>query len=174
VKECLNGNEAAWAALLEKYRNLIYSIPLRHGLSHDDANDIFQLVCLQILRRLETIRDSNNLAAWLIKVTTHMSFYWISNQRRFEVGHLDTDWDQAAVVPERLLRELEQEQLLRESMAGLNPRCRELVQMLFFETPTVPYATVAKKLGLATGSIGFIRMRCLKKLRQQLEERGFQ
>ena len=33
--------------------------------------------------------------------------------------------------------------------------------MLFFETPARPYQEVARRLGLAAGSIGFIRGRCL-------------
>jgi hypothetical protein len=32
---------------------------------------------------------------------------------------------------------------------------------------------VAKRLRLATGSIGFIRGRCLKRLKEILEEKGF-
>jgi hypothetical protein len=31
VAECLAGNEHAWSALLDRYKNLIYSIPLRYG-----------------------------------------------------------------------------------------------------------------------------------------------
>ena len=45
--------------------------------------------------------------------------------------------------------------------------------MLFFENPPRPYQDIAKKLDLATGSIGFIRGRCLSKLRKQLEKMGF-
>ena len=45
--------------------------------------------------------------------------------------------------------------------------------MLFFETPARPYDEIAKELGLATGSIGFIRGRCLAQLRKQLEKKGF-
>jgi DNA-directed RNA polymerase specialized sigma24 family protein len=37
----------------------------------------------------------------------------------------------------------------------------------------LPYAEVATRLGLAEGSIGFIRGRCLKKLRQTLESMAF-
>jgi len=48
------------------------------------------------------------------------------------------------------------------------------VQMLFFEATARPYQEIAKELGIATGSIGFIRGRCLKKLRQALERGGFQ
>ena len=59
--------------------------------------------------------------------------------------------------------------MLREALSELPPRCRELIRMLFFETPPVPYEEVARNLGLATGSVGFIRMRCLKRLRKRLE-----
>src|SRR5262245_51661534 len=90
VQECLKGNEHAWAALLDRYRGLIYSIPLRYSLSNDDASDIFQQVCMQLLRHLGTIRDVDSLAAWLIKVTTRICFGWISKQRRFESGDMDT------------------------------------------------------------------------------------
>jgi len=173
VRECLNGNQDAWAALLQKYRNLIYSVPLKYGLSREESHDIFQQACVQLLRRLGEIRDLDSLPAWLIKVTTHLCFYWISKEKRFEPASLETDLGPAPEVPEQMMYELEQEQIFRQEMARLKPRCRELLHMLFFETPAVPYATAAKKLGLATGSIGFVRMRCLQELRRQLEDRGF-
>jgi hypothetical protein len=37
----------------------------------------------------------------------------------------------------------------------------------------MPYNEVAKRLRLAKGSIGFIRGRCLKRMKKILEERGF-
>ena len=43
--------------------------------------------------------------------------------------------------------------------------------MLFYEQPARPYADIARSLGLAEGSIGFIRGRCLGKLRKLLEEK---
>jgi DNA-directed RNA polymerase specialized sigma24 family protein len=45
--------------------------------------------------------------------------------------------------------------------------------MLFFTTPAVPYEEVAKLLGVAKGSIGFIRMQCLERLRRHLVNKGF-
>jgi len=52
-------------------------------------------------------------------------------------------------------------------------RCERMIRMLFFESPVRPYAEIATELGLATGSIGFIRGRCLARLRKQLEMKGF-
>jgi DNA-directed RNA polymerase specialized sigma24 family protein len=75
---------------------------------------------------------------------------------------------------DELLLQVEREQIVREGILVLSERCRRLIRMLFFEFPPVPYATVAEKLGLARGSIGFIRGRCLSRLRRLLEDKGFE
>jgi RNA polymerase sigma factor (sigma-70 family) len=76
------------------------------------------------------------------------------------------------VAPE-LLEQADREQVLRETLTRLPPRCRELIQLLFFRQTALPYKEVGRRLGLATGSIGFIRGRCLKKLQSSLEASGF-
>ena len=58
-------------------------------------------------------------------------------------------------------------------MDELPARCQQLVRMLFFEEPARPYQEVARELGIAPGSIGFIRQRCLDRLREKLLEAGF-
>jgi DNA-directed RNA polymerase specialized sigma subunit len=61
---------------------------------------------------------------------------------------------------------------MRDAVGALSDRCRQMVQMLFFETPPRPYKDVASRLGVATGSIGFLRGRCLDRLRSALEGIG--
>src|SRR5579884_329269 len=69
VRECLLGSESAWAELVDKYKNLIYSIPIRSGFSVEDASEIFQSVCLMMLRDLHALREPQALPAWLIRLT---------------------------------------------------------------------------------------------------------
>jgi RNA polymerase sigma factor (sigma-70 family) len=76
-------------------------------------------------------------------------------------------------IAESLVQQTQQEQMLREAMSALSPQCRRLVELLFFETPARPYAEVAAELGLALGSIGFIRQKCIQRLRRHLDELGF-
>ena len=76
-------------------------------------------------------------------------------------------------MAEELLRQTEEEQILREAMTGLAPRCRKLVEMLFFESPARPYSEVANELKLAVGSIGLTRQKCIETLRKRLDELGF-
>lgn len=177
VKECLRGNEAAWSALIDKYKRLIYSIPVKYQAGQEDAADIFQAVCLELFSELPKLRKVESLRSWLITVTNHKCLHWKQKQQNagtlVDAEGAEDQPDDNAAEPHELFAELEREQILREAMARLNPRCQEMIRLLFFETPVLPYAEVAQRLGLATGSIGFIRGRCLKRLEQLLQELGF-
>jgi RNA polymerase sigma factor (sigma-70 family) len=175
VEECVRGNEQAWFVLVDRYKNLLYSIPLRYGAPQQDAADIFQAVCLDLFNELPRIRDAEALQGWLIRVTTHKCHHWKRRQGPpcEDLREQDSEMRSPAELPPDLLMELEREQLLRDAVAQLPPRCREMIGMLFFQQPPLPYTEVAHRLRLATGSIGFIRGRCLKRLKRILEEKGF-
>ena len=178
VRECIRGSDEAWAALLDKYKNLIFSIPIKQGMARDDAAEIFQRVCLLLLAELKHLRQPAALPMWLIRVTTHECLRWRRQEQPY-AGREPGDAQFAlardeAPVPDEMLARLREEQMLREAVVALSPRCRQLVEMLFFENPARPYQEVARSLGLATGSIAFIRSRCLTRLRRQLEKMGFQ
>jgi RNA polymerase sigma factor (sigma-70 family) len=176
VRECLRGDELAWSQLLAKYKNLIFSIPIKYGFSQEEAADIFQGVCLDLVNQLSTLRETRALAGWLISITHNKCFHYMKDKKRREVQEEDERPDPAipvAEMPENILVELQREQLLRTAVRALSLRCQRLVEMLFFEIPPRPYEEIAKAFTLATGSVGFIRGRCLDKLRKKLEEMGF-
>src|SRR5215218_3286748 len=79
---CRKGDQSAWDALIERYSGLIYSVPLRYGLSEADAGDVFQAVCITLVEKLDTIRDPKRLAAWLITTTTRESWSTARTRRR--------------------------------------------------------------------------------------------
>ncbi len=56
VKECLAGNEEAWSQLIDKYKALIYSIPIKYNLPSHEAADVFQSTCMELLTRLPECR----------------------------------------------------------------------------------------------------------------------
>jgi RNA polymerase sigma factor (sigma-70 family) len=175
VSECLSGNDRAWAALVDKYKNLIYSVAIRWGFSAPDAGDIFQSVVADLLSELGRLREPAALPAWLIQVTSRRC----QRRQRELLRESGFEEENAALAcaepstPEALLHEAMREQTLRQALYSASPRCRELLRMLFFESPTRPYADVAKSLGLPVGSIGFNRRTCLERLRKFLEEAGF-
>lgn len=176
VRQCLSGDQQAWAELIRTYRGLVYAIAARFGATRDDAADILQGVCIEVLNSLSQLKNAHSLRSWLITLTVRQSILW----KRRRLNHLELDSmeggqaDEIAFNPDlpSAVSRSEQERIVREGVAQLPARSAELLRLLFFEQPPVPYEEVARRLGLATGSIGFIRGRALIRLRKILAEAG--
>src|SRR5258708_8549437 len=80
VAACRKGDQQAWSALIDKYKNLIFSIPIKLGL-YDDAADIFQAVCLDLLTDLPRLREPRALPKWLMQTCYHKC---LQSRRRTE------------------------------------------------------------------------------------------
>lgn len=175
VQDCLNGDEKAWNRLIDKYKRLIYSVPVKYGLSPDDAADVFQNVCVDLFTNLAKLRKIESIRSWLITVATHKCFHHKRHQRQdVELDAMEQEMaEELAPAAPQVMQEVQEEQAVRDAILRLSPRCADLVKMLFFEQPPLPYTEVAQRLGLATGSIGFIRGRCLNRLQKILAELGF-
>ncbi len=175
VKACLTGDEEAWSSLIDKYKALIYSIPVKYGLSREEAADVFQATCTELLVRLPELREPRALPKWLMQVAHHESYRWKRQSQRTVSRDAETDLPEPTTpaIAESLFQQTQEEQMLREAITVLTPQCRRLVELLFFETPSRPYSEVAAELGLAVGSIGFTRQKCLERLRARLDELGF-
>ena len=179
IGRCLKGDQEAWSALIDKYKNLIYSIPIKLGM-YQDAGDIFQSVCVDLLTELPRVREHRALPKWLMQTCYHKCLsYQRAANRLVELSAEGTESDSALPassaddLPDQMLVQLEQEQILRDAISELPDKCERMVRLLFFEVPPRPYESVAEELGMATGSTGAIRGRCLAYLRKRLEKRGF-
>ena len=175
VRECLAGSDQAWSILVDRYKALVYSVPVRFGLQQEAAKEVFQEVWLSLLSELPTIREPRALVAWLARTAWHKCMHWKRASNRTSALQTESQADTVvdpAMLPEAWMQAIEEEQAMRDAIAGLQPRCSKLIEMLFFEVPARPYQEVAARLNLATGSIGFIRKRCLDRLKAQLKKRG--
>lgn len=175
VRECLRGNEHAWSLMIDKYKSLIYSIPVRYGLPPHEASEIFQATCVELLTRLPELREPRALPKWLMQVAHHECYRWKRQQQRVvsRDGQADLPEPEVPPIAENLVQQTQEEQMLREALSSLSPQCHRLVELLFLETPSRPYSEVARELGLAVGSIGFTRQKCVERLRRKLDELGF-
>jgi RNA polymerase sigma factor (sigma-70 family) len=175
IKACRAGDQRAWATLVDRYKRLIYSIPFRYHFSPEDCADVFQAVCLELFSELDEIRSPDALRSWLMTVTSRKCQEWIE---RYSLPPQSESAEAVEQVTEpgrniaEILHEAARDQDIREAIDQLQPRCQELIRLLFFSQPPQPYDAIAQRLGLATGSIGFIRGRCLQRLKNLLEERG--
>jgi RNA polymerase sigma factor (sigma-70 family) len=69
VARARHGDQQAWNVLMERYAPLVWSICRRYRMNEADAHDIGQSVWLQLLGKLDKIRDPAALPGWLTTTT---------------------------------------------------------------------------------------------------------
>ena len=179
VARCRRGEGAAWEVLVRRYQRLVFAVVRRVGLDEHAAADVFQTVFTRLLEHLPRISDPQRLQAWIVTTAKREALLAVRRGRRtVSMTRAEDDdgeaaeWDIAddALLPEDALAEMQQHHLLRNAMDRLEERCRELLLMLFRDDgDKLPYEQVARQLGVAVGSIGATRSRCLAKLRRLVE-----
>jgi RNA polymerase sigma factor (sigma-70 family) len=174
VNLCLQGDTGAWEALILRYRRFIYSIPVKFGFRSFDASDIFQTVCLSFLEHLHELKDETKINAWLSTTTSRQCLKLLADKQR-ETPTPDEQFEDT-LDPTLNLEEIrlltEEQQELRDCIDLLPPRCRSLIDMLYFDQGSPTYQEISDSLGIPVPGIGPNRARCLEKLRKILRERG--
>jgi RNA polymerase sigma factor (sigma-70 family) len=170
------GDQEAWNEIIERYAPLVWSICLRYKLDRQDIDDVGQSVWLLLVEHIGGLREAEALPGWLATTTRHECLRVLrAGQRRDHAGLPPEEQmlsDPEAVTVEQELIEAERNAALRAALAELPDRCRELVSMLITDPPPA-YTQISATLGIAVGSIGPIRARCLERLRRSPHLAGF-
>jgi len=159
-----NGDERAWAALVERYAPLIWSLCRRYRLDTSDTADVGQNVWLLLVNHLGKIREPAALPGWLVTTTRRECARVLNRAEARHEPDPDNISDGDAETIERGLLAAERHAALREAFTHPSPRDQQLIALLI-EDPPVPYTEISTRLGIPIGSIGPNRRRCLDKLR---------
>lgn len=175
VARCREGDGPAWEALVHRYQRLVYAIVMRMQFDEHAAADVFQIVFTRLLDHLPRLTDPNRLQAWIVTTAKRESLLHRKRAQRVVSLTPESDDDAEmeivddALLPEDALESLQQQNRVRDAMEALDLRCRELLSLLYTDDEKTAYEEIAEQLGIAVGSIGPTRARCLGKLRKLLE-----
>ncbi len=160
------GDHTALDDLVRSLTPVLWHVVRSYGLPADQAEDVVQTAWLTLVRRHESISDSQAVAAWLT-TTARREAWRVSKVAAKAV--LVGDEGIAARMPfgqaaEAQVVEADQEDRLWRLVSQLSPRCQRLLRIIAFDDRP-DYAGIAGELGMPVGSIGPTRGRCLAKLK---------
>jgi RNA polymerase sigma factor (sigma-70 family) len=166
LQQALTGDDHAWRALIRRFSGLVRRVVREYGLNPDDASDVSQTVWLRLYENAGRIRNPERLGTWVAVVARHecvlilrrtSTEVLISGPDVLDGPAGDRGHDHQLMVRER-------NAVLRKAIEELPARGRSLMLLLVAD-PLVSYQRAARELGMAVGSIGPTRRRCLSLLR---------
>lgn len=170
VKRVRSGDADAWGTIVERYSAYVNAILVGARVPEADQPDAFQYVFVELFKAIPGLVNVDYLAPWIRQTALrHAIRLRTKAQRESPMVDYDVassfDIEEDVEIAERAI-------LVRQAIASLKSQCQELIAMLFYEDPPVPYNEVAERLNIRVGSIGNTRQRCLESLHQALIVRG--
>ena len=88
IAQVLKGDQQAYALLVDRYRNFVFTISLRYIKNREDAEEVAQDVFIKAFRSLADFRGQSKFSTWLYTVTTTSCLSFL-RKKKVDVQSLD-------------------------------------------------------------------------------------
>ena len=164
-----NGSEEAFALLVERHVNKVYSVALRHTGNPNSAEEITQAVFVILARKARHLRKGVILSGWLYQTARLTAVTLIRSEirraRREEEAQMQTTLNDSEAEAWRQIAPL-----LDAAMADLNESDRHAIVLRFFDGRSM--REVGDALGANEDAAKKRVSRAVEKLRQFFTRRG--
>lgn len=170
VRRCREGDERAFAELVDQFKHLVYGLVGRTVLDRSRVDDLAQEVFLRVYRGLPYFRGDSRLSTWICRITFN-----VCHQERRQPGTISLDEAAARGVRsaepggrDRAFADLELRERLEKALARLSPDARFLIAGHYLEG--VQYEDLAEVLNMPLGTVKTQLHRAKRRLRELLED----
>ncbi|MFM1893300.1 MAG: RNA polymerase sigma factor [Flavobacteriales bacterium] len=162
VEQAKQGDQSAFASLMDRYRESIYFMMLKMVKNSDDAEDLTIEAFGKAFNRIDQYSPSFAFSTWLFKIASNNGIDFI-RKKRLQVLSMDSgiqtsdggtmriDAKAAVNNPEESMMHDQKVLHMRLLVSKLKPRYRQLVEKRYFEE--LSYEEIAVELNLPLGTV---------------------
>ncbi|HOP04708.1 MAG TPA: sigma-70 family RNA polymerase sigma factor [Tenuifilaceae bacterium] len=164
VEKAVNGDQKAYAELLDRYRDAIYFMLLKMVNNKSDAEDLTIEAFGKAFKNINQYTPNYAFSTWLFKIATNNCIDFI-RKRKANLISIDQQTEdteglmsapatnlQASVLdPEETLIKEQNIKLIQSLVSKLKPRYRKLIELRYFRE--FSYEEIADELELPLGTV---------------------
>ncbi|MBE0662347.1 MAG: RNA polymerase sigma factor [Bacteroidales bacterium] len=172
IARILEGETAAFEHLVNRYKDMAFSIARRVCASSEDAEEVAQDAFLKAYQALDKFKQESKFSTWLYRIVTNTA---ISSTRKKKIAMASLDESLVESFSEDEVKENldhfsseEQSRYVKEAMQQLHPKDALLINM--FYTDELSIEEVSEVTGLSQANVKVKLHRIRKKLYVLLDD----
>jgi RNA polymerase sigma-70 factor, ECF subfamily len=158
VERCLQGDDAAWEAILNTYGRRVYNLSYRYTGRRAEAEDLTQEIFIKVYQNLKSYRlDAGTFQNWVLKLGRNLIIDHYRQTRRFQqaAGTEEMETmnltDDRVPNPHRAAEQVEASRFLRDGLQALSPELKEAIILRDLEG--MAYQEIAELLSIPEGTV---------------------
>jgi len=172
IERVKNGDVAAFATLVDKHKDMVFTICVKIVRKSEDAEELAQDVFMKVYDKIDTFRGDARFSTWLYRIAYNAAISK-TRKRRLEVEALD-DYTINNYSVDEVKEELqsidkeEQQVLLKKAMDKLSDDDYLVIKLFYLEE--LPVKDISEITGLSQANVKVKLHRIRKKMYCSMKE----
>ena len=173
INQIIDGDSNAFAVLVDRYKDLVYTLAIRMLKNREEAEEVSQDTFIKVYKSLSKFKGDSKFSTWIYKVAYHTCLDRIKKNKRTQnvVGIDEFTEHQVKTIDDALehLEQAEQNQMIKNCIELLPSDDSFLLTLYYFEELSLD--EISKIVGITANHVKVKIFRSRKKLATILKER---
>jgi RNA polymerase sigma-70 factor (ECF subfamily) len=169
----LNGDANAFHILVDRYKDLVYSLSLRMLKNREEAEEVSQDTFIKVFKSLPRFKGDSKFSTWIYKIAYNTCLDRLKKNKKFynDVPIDEFTEHQVKTIDDALenLEAKEREQAIQDCMSLLPSEDGFLLTLYYYEEQSLD--DISKVMGLTPNNVKVKLFRSRKKLAAILKQR---
>ena len=173
ISRVLQGEQNAFAELVTRYQNYVFTLILRMIKSREDAEEVAQDVFVKAYRSLADFRGESKFSTWLYTITNTTAITFL-RKKKLEVHSLDNEKvfevadNKDSGLRANLIEQKSRVSIVNKAIALLNPDDAEIITLFYKAEQNLD--EIARILGLEANTAKVRLHRARGRLKEKMEK----
>lgn len=172
IKLVLNGNQQAYALLVNRYQQYVFTLVLRMVKSREEAEEVAQDVFIKAYRALASFNGESKFSTWLYTITHNTSLSFL-RKKKVVIHSLDNETvmleadSKDSGMEANLVEQKSKNQMLDKAISLLSADDAHLISLFYKAEQSLD--EIGQILGIESNAVKVRLFRARTRLREKLE-----
>ena len=173
ITKILKGDTKSFAVLVDRYKDLVFTLALRMLKNREEAEEVSQDVFIKVYKSLSKFKGDSKFSTWIYRITYNSCLDTLKKYKQeYQMIPIDDYTEHQVMIIDNAfdaLVEKEQKQAIEDCLHRLPSKDSFLLTLYYFEEQSLD--EISKILGLTANNAKVKLFRSRKKLTSILKER---
>ena len=173
ISKVLNGDQQAYALLVQRYQNYVFTLSLRFTKNREDAEEVSQDIFIKAYRALADFKGSSKFSTWLYTIVNNTCITFL-RKKKLETYSLDKEGvfesadSQDSGLRANLVEQKSKVAMVNLAIQMLNPDDAEIITLFYKAEQSLE--EIARVLGLETNTAKVRLHRARTRLKEKMQQ----